>query len=325
MRVLITGGAGFIGSHLAESLIEAGHSVAALDDLSAGSMRNLARLADRPGFQFVRGDSRDAGAVGPLIRDCDAVVHLAAAVGVKRVVEEPVESLETNIDAARTVLRAAAEAGRKVLLASSSEVYGASDRVPFREDDPTVLGLTRQNRWSYACSKALIEFLGFAYHRERGLPVVAVRLFNTIGPRQTGRYGMVVPRFIRAALAGEPLPVHGAGRQTRCFADVSDVVAAMGRLLVEPAAVGGVFNVGGDREISIDALADIVLRITGSRSAKQYVPFDRAYGRPFEDTDRRIPDIARIRGLLGWSPTVPLEESVRRTSEHMKAEPEAAT
>lgn len=319
MHVLITGGAGFIGSHLTEKLLAAGHSVTVVDNLSTGRRGNVDLFRAHPRYRFVCDNIRSCEFLPLLVREADAVVHLAAAVGVRLIVEKPVESIETNIHGTEVVLALANKLGRKILLASTSEVYGKSEKIPFNENDDTVIGLTRYGRWSYACSKAIDEFLAFAYHQEFGLPVIVVRLFNTVGPRQTGRYGMVLPRFVEAALRGDPLPVHGTGRQTRCFCDVSDVAEALAALLEEPKAVGECFNVGNDREISINELADLVIRLTGSRSVKQHISYDEAFGRPFEDMMRRVPDIAKIKRTLGYSPKIPLEETIRRIADHIRS------
>jgi UDP-glucose 4-epimerase len=317
MHVLVTGGAGFIGGHLTARLLADGHSVTALDNLSTGSRRNIAPFADNPRFRFVNDDIRRSEYLPLLVRECDCIVHLAAAVGVRLIVERPVDSIETNIHGTEVILALANKLGRKTLIASTSEVYGKSEKIPFNENDDTVIGLTRYGRWSYACSKAIDEFLAFAYHQEHGLPVIVVRLFNTVGPGQTGRYGMVLPRFVQSALAGEPLQVHGDGRQSRCFCDVSDVVDALTRLLSAPAAVGECFNVGNDREITIGDLADLVIRRVGSRSTLQLIPYEQAFGRPFEDMLRRVPDIGKISRAIGYAPKFTLEQTIDRIAEHM--------
>lgn len=310
MRFLITGGAGFIGSHLADHLLAGGHEVFVIDDLSTGAMDNIRHLKGVPRFHY----EIDTIANGPLLLELvdsvDAVFHLAAAVGVKLVVESPVRTIETNIHGTGWVLAAAAKKKKPVLVASSSEVYGKASRVPFREDDDMVLGPSSKARWAYACSKAIDEFLGLAYFRERGLPTVVVRLFNTVGPRQTGRYGMVVPTFVRQALAGEPLTVFGDGKQTRCFTHVHDVVLALCDVILNPKAYGQVFNVGDVHEISIEDLARRVIRATSSRSELSYVPYDRAYAEGFEDMQRRKPSIDKIQKLLGWSPQTGLDQII---------------
>jgi UDP-glucose 4-epimerase len=310
MRFLITGGAGFIGSHLADHLLTGGHEVFVIDDLSTGAMDNIRHLEGHPRFHY----EIDSIANGPLLHELvdsvDSVFHLAAAVGVKLVVESPVRTIETNIHGTGWVLAAAAKKKKPVLVASSSEVYGKATRVPFREDDDMVLGPSSKARWSYACSKAIDEFLGLAYFRERGLPTVVVRLFNTVGPRQTGRYGMVMPTFVRQALAGEPLTVYGDGKQTRCFTHVQDVVLALLDLVQSAEAYGQVFNVGSVQEISIEALARRVISATSSFSELSYVPYDQAYAEGFEDMQRRVPSIEKIQGLLGWSPQAGLDKII---------------
>jgi UDP-glucose 4-epimerase len=308
MRFLVTGGAGFIGSHLCEHLLASGHEVEALDDLSTGSLDNLARLQDDPRLRCTVGAVEDESLVARLLTGCDAVVHLAAAVGVRKVVDTPVRTIETNVRGAEIVLRLADKARRLVVIASTSEVYGKSAALPFREDADLVLGPTTTARWAYACSKALDEWLALAYWKERRLPVIVVRLFNTVGPRQTGRYGMVVPTFVQQALAGRPLTVFGDGTQSRSFTYVGDVVRAI-RLLVEhPGAVGEIFNIGSDREITIRALAERVKALTGSASPIVTIPYDQAYDAGFEDMPRRLPDLTKIRTLIGYRPTVGLDE-----------------
>jgi UDP-glucose 4-epimerase len=307
MRVLITGGAGFIGSHLADAYLARGDEVHALDDLSTGSMRNIRHLRKHPKFEYTIESVHHRSAVAELIDGCDVVVHLAAAVGVKLIVESPVRTIETNVHGTEVVLSQAAKKKKKVLVASTSEVYGLSDQVPFREDGNLVMGATTKGRWSYACSKAIDEFLALAYWRERELPTVVVRLFNTVGPRQTGQYGMVVPTFVRQALAGEPITVYGDGTQTRCFTHVADVVAALVALIDHPDAVGQVFNVGSSQEVSIGALAEKVKALTGSSSPVVQVPYDEAYEEGFEDMPRRVPDIGKIGRLVGYEPTRSLD------------------
>ncbi|HGY91026.1 MAG TPA: NAD-dependent epimerase/dehydratase family protein [Planctomycetes bacterium] len=310
MRVLVTGAAGFIGSHLSELLVAQGHFVVALDDLSTGRIENLAALDDHESFRFVEGDCLDKTLVAKLMNDCDACVHLAAAVGVKLIVERPVHTIETNVKATEIVLETAAEHGSPVLLASTSEVYGKSDKAPFREDDDISLGPTTHSRWAYACSKALDEWLALAYARERGLPVTITRFFNTVGPRQTGRYGMVLPTFAAQALKGDPITVYGSGEQTRCFAHVRDVVKAVVRLLTEPSAVGRVFNVGTSEEVTISALAERVKTRAASASPIVFIPYEKAYAEGFEDMPRRVPDVTRLREALGFVPETPLDEII---------------
>ncbi len=318
-RVLITGGAGFIGSHLAERLLDSGLEVAVLDDLSTGRFENIAHLVGHPGFSFAIDSITNAMVLDRLASESDAIVHLAAAVGVKLVVEQPVHTIETNIMGAEAVLKAAARYRAKVLIASTSEVYGKGIRTPFREDDDVVLGPTSRHRWAYAVSKMVDEFLALAYYQKYDLPVVIARLFNTVGPRQTGRYGMVIPRFVSQALAGEPITVYGDGSQTRCFCDVTDTVRALEALLMHPDAVGRVFNVGSTEEVSILDLARKIKAITGSPSPITFVPYDQAYAPGFEDMERRVPDTTRIRTLTGWQPKYNLEAILQRVAAWLQA------
>jgi len=310
MHALITGGAGFIGSHLAEALLDDGQEVTAIDDLSTGSLDNLGRVQGREGFAFIREDIRNASIMASLIRHCDVVYHLAAAVGVELIVTQPVRTLETNIHGSEVVLDLASKFGRKILVASTSEVYGKSTKVPFREDDDSLLGSTKFTRWSYACSKMVDEFLALAYHDQYGTEVVIARFFNTIGPRQTGAYGMVVPRFVRAALRNEPLRVYGTGDQQRCFCHVADVVGAMRKLMVCEAADGEVVNIGTDEPITIGALAEKVIAMTGSSSDIQRISYEEAYGRPFDDMLVRKPDLSRIEALIGYKPRYDLDRTL---------------
>jgi UDP-glucose 4-epimerase len=318
-NVLITGGAGFVGSHLAEALLAQGDSVAVIDDLSTGSIVNLDSCRDHPRFRCHIASIMDYPLMAELVDRADTIYHLAAAVGVRLIVEKPVHTIETNIRGTEIVLQLAARKGRKVLLTSTSEIYGKNSKVPFSEDDDLVLGSTSRPRWSYACSKAIDEFLALAYHREQGLPVVIVRLFNTVGPRQTGQYGMVIPRFVQQALRGDAITVYGDGTQTRCFADVSDVVTALIGLMREPRAEGEVFNVGNDKEISIADLACLVRDITGSHSEIALVPFEKAYNKDFEDLARRVPDLTKVRRLIGYKPQVDTEGIVRRVVQYYRA------
>ncbi len=311
-RVLITGGAGFIGSHLAEKLLDSGMQVAVLDDLSTGRFENIAHLVGRPGFSFAIDSITNAIVLDRLASESDAIIHLAAAVGVKLVVERPVHTIETNIMGAEAVLKAAARYRAKVLIASTSEVYGKGVRAPFREDDDVVLGPTSRNRWAYAASKMVDEFLALAYYQKYDLPVVVVRLFNTVGPRQTGRYGMVIPRFVQQALAGKPITVYGDGSQSRCFCDVSDTVRALEALLLTERAVGQVFNVGSTEEVTILELAQRVKKLTGSASPITFIPYDKAYAPGFEDMQRRVPDTTRIQTTVGWQPRHDLNSILRR-------------
>ena len=310
MRYLITGGAGFIGSHLCDSLLAQGHRVRVLDDLSTGSLDNIRHLDGEPRFERAIESAADPEVVGELMQDVDAVYHLAAAVGVALVVDSPVRAIETNIHCTEVVLAEANRRKTPVLVASTSEVYGKSAALPFREEGDLALGPSSVGRWAYACSKALDEFLAIAYWREHQLPTVVVRLFNTVGPRQTGRYGMVLPRFVAQALANRPLTVYGDGTQRRCFSHVADVVAALTTLMTHDAAYGEVFNVGSQEEITIQSLADHVVARTQSDSEVTMIPFDEAYPGGFEDMHRRIPDIAKVQALTGWQPTIPLDRII---------------
>lgn len=310
MKVFITGGAGFIGSHLAERLLADGHGVLVLDDLSTGEMSNLEPLLDRDGFGYRIGSVHDRPLVAELVDRADVTVHLAAAVGVKLIVERPVHTIETNVHGTEVVLAAAAKKRKPVLIASTSEVYGKSTKLPFREEDDLVLGATAHSRWAYACSKALDEWLALAYFREQQVPVIVCRFFNTVGPRQTGRYGMVVPSFAGQALRGEPLTVYGTGQQTRCFGHVADTVEAIVRLIQTEAAYGQVFNVGSDRETSITGLAEQIRDAAGSSSEIVYVPYEQAYAAGFEDMMRRVPDCSKLERAVGFRPQTPLETIV---------------
>jgi UDP-glucose 4-epimerase len=306
MKYFITGGAGFIGSHLATRLLDRGDRVLVLDDLSTGSMDNIEHLVGRKDFEYRIGSALDVPLVAECVDRCDVTLHLAAAVGVRLIVERPVHTIETNIRASEVVLAAAAKKQRPVLITSTSEVYGKSDRLPFREDDDLQLGPTTHSRWAYACSKALDEWLGLAYYREKGVPVTIVRLFNTVGPRQTGRYGMVLPTFAAQALAGEPITVFGTGEQSRCFGHVQDAVEALLRLLNTPTAVGGVFNVGSDEEVTIHQVAQLIREATGSSSEIRRIPYADAYAEGFEDMQRRVPDLTKLERTIGFRPRTPL-------------------
>ncbi|MBK6496201.1 MAG: NAD-dependent epimerase/dehydratase family protein [Gemmatimonadetes bacterium] len=321
MRYLITGGAGFIGSHLATRLIDRGDEVLVLDDLSTGSMDNIAALVDRPGFSYRIGSALDVPLVSECVDRCDVTIHLAAAVGVRLIVERPVHTIETNVKASEVVLAAAAKKQKLVLIASTSEVYGKSASLPFREDGDLQLGPTTHSRWAYACSKALDEWLGLAYLREKGVPVIIVRFFNTVGPRQTGRYGMVLPNFVRQALAGEPITVYGTGDQQRCFGHVQDAVEALLRLIGNPNAIGGVFNVGSDEEVSIRQLAEMVREAAGSDSPIVNVPYEEAYAEGFEDMHRRIPDLTRLKAMIDFRPETPLATIIRDVVAEQRAQP----
>jgi UDP-glucose 4-epimerase len=318
MRVLITGGSGFVGSHLAEALLERGDEVFILDNLSTGSIENVVHLKANPRFHYTIDAVENEPVLAELIDRCDIVVHLAAAVGVKLIVEQPVHTIETNVHGTEVVLKHANKKKKLVLIASTSEVYGKSTDVPFREEADLVLGPTGKHRWAYACSKMIDEFLALAYWKERKLPVIVVRLFNTVGPRQTGQYGMVIPNFVRQALAGRPITVFGDGTQSRSFTYVGDVVRAMVALINEPRAVGQVFNIGNGHEITIGDLALKVKQMTGSASPIVKIPYDEAYEAGFEDMPRRVPDISRIRSLIGYEPTVELEETLTRVIEHFR-------
>ncbi len=319
MRYLITGGAGFIGSHLAEHLLSRGDQVTVVDDLSTGSLQNVRHLEQHHAFRLVAESMANPTLLERLVRDCDQVFHLAAAVGVQLVVTSPVHTIETNVGCTSALLDVAGAFGTPVFIASTSEVYGKSTAVPFREDGDIVMGATSRARWSYACSKALDEFLAVAYWRERQLPVVIARFFNTIGPRQTGRYGMVVPRFVEQALRNEPLTVYGDGTQTRCFTHVHDAVHAAIALMDATDTAGEVFNVGGTEEISMTELAQRVIALTESSSSVRYVPFNEAYGEGFEDMPRRVPALEKIRAAIGYAPAYNLDATLRSVIEHTQA------
>jgi UDP-glucose 4-epimerase len=319
MKALLTGGAGFIGSHLAETLLDQGHQVLVIDDLSTGSMDNIAMLKNRPGFEYVIDTVMNERLMAELIDRVDVVFHLAAAVGVKLIVDAPVRTIETNVHGTEVVLTHASKKNTLVVVFSTSEVYGKSTAVPFREHADLVIGPTVKHRWAYACSKAIDEFLALAYHRERRLPVIVVRLFNTVGPRQTGRYGMVIPTFVRQALAGEPITVFGDGRQTRSFTFVGDVVNALAKLVHEASAVGEVFNLGSTEEVSIMDLARTIKRLTSSSSEIVLIPYDQAYEAGFEDMPRRVPNLQKAGALIGYQPTRDLEEILQLVIEHERA------
>jgi len=312
MNVLITGGAGFIGSHLAEALLRMGHEVVLVDDLSTGSLGNVRHLLGGGNCRFVRESVRNASTMTALVDRSDVIYHLAAAVGVQLIVDRPVHTIETNIHGSEVVLNLANKFGRKIFIASTSEVYGKNTKVPFGEGDDTTLGCTRYSRWSYACSKMVDEFLALAYHDQYGLPTIVCRFFNTVGPRQTGQYGMVVPRFVRWALAGEPILIYGTGQQSRCFCSVHDVVEALIRLIVCDEAVGEVINIGTTESIAIEALADKIVEMTGSGSEKRFVSYEEAYGRPFDDMLRRQPDLTKIHRLIGYEPKYTLEQTLEQ-------------
>lgn len=319
MRVLITGGAGFIGSHLAERLIRRGDRVNVLDDLSTGSLENIAQLMDDGLVDFNLGSVQDRDTVGKLVDKADIVVHLAAALGVKLILEKPVESIETNVTGTQVVLEAAARNRTPVLIASTSEVYGKSNKIPFCEDDDVILGPTRKSRWSYAASKMLDECLALSYWEEKQLPTIVARFFNTVGPRQSSRYGMVLPTFIQQALEGAPITIHGDGKQSRCFCDVRDTVEAVTRL-IDAQAFGEVVNIGSTQEISIEDLALLVRQSVGSHSQILYKSYDRAYGHGYEDMQRRVPCVEKLHNLTGFRPKITLPEIIERTAAHLRCE-----
>ncbi|MDA1000898.1 MAG: GDP-mannose 4,6-dehydratase [bacterium] len=308
MKSLITGGAGFVGSHLATELLERGHEVFILDNLATGRLENLAHIQENPRLHLVMGSILDSDGVEPLIRECDEVYHLAAAVGVRLILEKPVETILTNVRGTEVVLQLARQYDRKTLIASTSEVYGKNKAGALKEDDDRIMGSVRKQRWAYANTKTLDEFLSLAYHRQWNLPVVIARLFNTVGPRQTGRYGMVIPNFVRAALKGEPIVVFGSGEQRRCFGHVTDVVRALADLASHPGAVGEVFNVGNGNEISILALAKRIKEMAGSSSPIEFMSYEEAYGEGFEDMERRMPDLSKVKALIGYEPRHQLDD-----------------
>ena len=320
MRALITGGAGFIGSHLSEALLDAGHQVVILDNLSTGSIDNITHLKGRAGFNYHIESVNNEPLLAELIDQADVVFHFAAAVGVRLIVEQPVHTIETNVHGTEVVLKHANKKKKLVFLASTSEVYGKSNDVPFREDSDLVLGPTAKHRWAYACSKAIDEFLGLAYWKERKLPIVIVRFFNTVGPRQTGQYGMVIPNFVRQALAGEAITVFGDGTQSRSFTHVSDVVQALIALMNEPRAIGQVINIGHTEEITMRALAERVRSLTGSTSSIRLVPSDEAYESGFEDMPRRLPDLSKIQSMIGYRPRFSLDDILVHVIEYFRSQ-----
>jgi UDP-glucose 4-epimerase len=318
MRALITGGAGFIGSHLCDALLEQGHEVLVLDNLSTGSIENIQHRKGRRGFEYFIDSVDNEPLLAELIDRSDVVFHLAAAVGVKLIVEQPVNTIETNVHGTEVVLKHANKKKKLVVIASTSEVYGKSNDVPFREDSDLVLGPTPQHRWAYACSKAIDEFLALAYWKERKLPVIIVRFFNTVGPRQTGRYGMVIPNFVRQALAGEPITVFGDGRQSRSFTHVADVVGALLKLVVEPRAIGQVINLGATEEVTIHDLARRVRDLAGSTSTIKLVPYEEAFDSGFEDMPRRVPDLSKAAAMIGYAPRHSLDDILVQVIEHFR-------
>jgi UDP-glucose 4-epimerase len=318
VRALITGGAGFIGSHLAEALLDAGHEVDVIDNLSTGAIRNIGHLKTQPKFKYVIDTLTNEPLLAELIDRNDVIFHLAAAVGVKLIVEQPVHTIETNVHGTEVVLKHANKKKKLVIIASTSEVYGKSLDVPFREDADLVMGATVKHRWAYACSKAIDEFLALAYWKERKLPVIIVRFFNTVGPRQTGQYGMVLPSFVRQALSGEPITVFGDGTQQRSFTYIGDVVGCLQKLVDEKKAIGEVFNIGNGHEVSILRLAELVKEQTGSTSEIVFVPYDKAYEAGFEDMPRRVPDLTKIRNLIGYEPKVQLDEIIGRVIDYFR-------
>jgi UDP-glucose 4-epimerase len=318
MKYLITGGAGFVGSHLAEELLRRGHEVFVVDDLSTGSIENIRPLKSSDRFHYVVDTCNNVGLMAEMVDGCDRIFHLAAAVGVKLIVESPVRTIETNVHLTEVMLRLAQKKKRPILVASTSEVYGKSEQLPFREEGDLVLGATFKGRWSYACSKAIDEFLALAYWKEKGLPTVIVRLFNTVGPRQTGQYGMVIPSFVRQALANQPLTVYGDGKQSRCFTHVADVVRALIGLMETEKSYGQVFNVGSTNEISIVDLAKQVREMCNSRSEIVFIPYSKAYEEGFEDMPRRIPDLTKIGAAIGWKATIPLTDILQHVIDHFR-------
>jgi UDP-glucose 4-epimerase len=319
VRALVTGGAGFIGSHLAEALLNAGHEVDVIDNLSTGSIRNIDHLKIQPKFEYVIDTLTNEPLLAELIDRNDVVFHFAAAVGVKLIVEQPVHTIETNVHGTEVVLKHANKKKKLVFIASTTEVYGKNLEVPFREDADLVMGPTVKHRWAYACSKALDEFLALAYWKERGLPVIIVRFFNTVGPRQTGQYGMVLPSFVRQALTGEPITVFGDGKQQRSFTYVGDVVGCLLNLVKEKKAIGEVFNIGNSEEVTILKLAELVKARTGSKSEIVFVPYDKAYEAGFEDMPRRVPDLTKVRNLVGYEPKILLNEIITRVIEYFRS------
>ena len=321
IRALITGGAGFVGSHLAERLLSSGYRVTVIDNLSTGQLRNIRCMMPNPNFSYAVEDIRNIHVIDRLVSECDIIFHLAAAVGVRNIIDRPINTIEVNIGGTEMILKTASRYRRRILIASTSEVYGKGVKFPFREDDDTLSGPTKRSRWSYAASKAIDEFLAFAYHEEVGLPVTLFRLFNTVGPRQVGQYGMVVPRFARWALANETIQVYGDGKQQRCFANVHDVVRAIHDLAECDAAVGELYNIGSNTEVSIMELAQLIRDRADSASNIELVPYEQAYQQAgFEDFRRRVPSIDKIQSAIGWAPSTPLNETIDQIIAYYQAE-----
>ncbi len=314
MRVFITGGAGFIGSHLADHYVNAEHTVTLLDNFSTGSQLNIVHLEDK--VTTIDGDIRNIELIDKFVRDSDLVLHMAAALGVNTILESPLESMSTNITGSEVVLNAAAKHNKRIIIASTSEIYGKNPKQPLSETDDRVVGAPQKIRWTYSDAKAIEEAMAFALHQEKKLPVTTVRLFNTVGPRQTGRYGMVVPRFVHAALKNEPITIYGDGTQSRVFCHVADAVAAIAKMAETDSTIGNVYNVGGTGEVTIKQLADKVLEVTGSRSEITYTPYSDAYPEGFEDIQRRVPDISKVKGAIGWSPSRDLEQIISDIAAH---------
>ncbi|MCB5231220.1 MAG: GDP-mannose 4,6-dehydratase [Candidatus Cloacimonas sp.] len=319
MKILITGGAGFIGSHLAERLLEQGNKVSIIDNLSTGKLSNISHLTNNPNFCYEIDSILNRETLDRMVKDCDIIYHLAAAVGVKYIIENPLLAMQTNINGTDNILEFANKYKKKILITSTSEIYGKSENVPFKEEDDRLLGSTHISRWSYSSAKAIDEFLTLAYHREKKLPVVIVRCFNTVGPRQSGQYGMVLPKFVKNALLGHPITIFGDGKQSRCFADVEDVVSGLIGLMSEKKAEGNIYNIGNTEEITIEELAFKIKKMTNSDSKIEYVPYDDAYEEGFEDMKRRVPDITKIKNTIGYEPKYSLEDILNRVIKYYEA------